>query len=126
MRAFFDVLENFAAEDLKTCVADGGFKFSEEKDLYVLTCPFMDNLTAKDVRVTYDNKDNVILISASKKTGTTRYSQSSLNTVPDDADCDTLDANLFDGVLTVTVKRVAKPEVTKKEKGPESVPIFKR
>lgn len=82
--------------------------FVDEGDTYVMVVNVPESLTSQDVNVEYDDETNTVSIETEYKRGSLSYGMSLTETLPEDADPDTLSATVTSGVFTLIVDK--KPE----------------
>lgn len=83
--------------------------FEEEGASYVLVLNVPETLTSSDVNVEFDDDTNALTVEYEYKTDHTTYSMSMSETLPEDADVDTLSATVTNGVFTVVVDKLPEP-----------------
>lgn len=83
--------------------------FVDEGDTYVMVVNVPESLTSQDVNVEYDDDANTVSIETEYKRGNLSYGMSLTETLPEDADPDTLSATVTSGVFTLIVDK--KPEL---------------
>lgn len=96
-----------------------GTEFVREGDSYVLTIKTNSSFTNKDVSVAYDEDERNVVVkteySYSNESGSNTFKSYLSRTLPEDADSETLNAAVANGVITIVVDVL--PE--KVEKAPE-------
>lgn len=83
--------------------------FVDEGDTYVMVVNVPESLTSQDVNVEYDDETNTVSIEAEYKRGNLSYGMSLTETLPEDADPDTLSATVTSGVFTLIVDKKPEP-----------------
>ena len=114
-----DVRESLCS--LKQACADTLSSFEEEGDSYVMTLNVPEGLKSSDVNVEYDDETNTVTVETSYKRGSVAYSMKATETLPADADVDTMAATVVNGVFTLVVDKL--PEPVKEEAPEEAAPI---
>ena len=84
--------------------------FEREDDTYVMVLNVPSQTTGNDVDVEYDEDTNVLTVRYSFENGSVSFANTVSETLPEDADVDTLNARVVNGVLTVTVDALPEPE----------------
>lgn len=84
--------------------------FEREDDTYVMVLNVPSQTTGNDVEVEYDEDTNVLSVHYSFENGSLSLSNTVSETLPEDADVDTITARVVNGVLTVTVDALPEPE----------------
>lgn len=97
-KAYSDVMNNLNSTFVEE---DGNY-------VYVLNVP--NALTSADVNVEYDDETNSVSIEVSHKCGNASYKMTSHETLPYDADPDTMSATVVNGVFTLIVEKRPEPE----------------
>lgn len=105
---------------LKQAYANTLSSFEEEGDSYVMVLNVPEGLTSSDVNVEYDDEANTVTVETNYERGSVVYSMKATETLPDDADVDTMAATVINGVFTLVVDKL--PEPVEEEK-PEATPI---
>ena len=96
---------------LKQACTDTLSTFEEEGDSYVMVLNVPEGLTSSDVNVEYDDEANTVTVETNYKRGSIAYSMKATETLPADADVDTMAATVTNGVFTLVVNKVEeKPE----------------
>ena len=85
--------------------------FVEEDGNYVYVLNVPNALTSADVNVEYDDETNSVSIEVSRKCGNASYKMTSYETLPYNADPDTMSATVVNGVFTLIVEKRPEPEV---------------
>ena len=85
--------------------------FEREGDTYVMVLNVPENATGNDVDVEYDEDTNVLSVRYAYESKHLNLSNTVSETLPEDADVETLTARVVNGVLTVTVDALPEPEV---------------
>ena len=106
---------------LKQACADTLSSFEEEGDSYVMTLNVPEGLKSSDVNVEYDDETNTVTVETIYKKGSVAYSMKAIETLPADADVDTMAATVVNGVFTLVVDKL--PEPVKEEAPEEAAPI---
>ena len=83
--------------------------FVDEGDTYVMVVNVPESLTSQDVNVEYDDETNTVSIETEYKRGNLSYGMSLTETLPEDADPDTLSATVTSGVFTLIVDKKPEP-----------------
>lgn len=78
---------------------------------YELVVPVAVDATAKNVTVDFDDKDRLLTINYSYKSKNCSTTTTVSETLPKDADADTLSASVIDGELKISVDFLPKKEV---------------
>ena len=94
--------------------------FEEEGDSYVMVLNVPEGLTSSDVNVEYDDEANTVTVETNYERGSVVYSMKATETLPADADVDTMAATVVNGVFTLVVDKLPEPV---EEETPEVVPI---
>ena len=94
---------------LKQAYANTLSSFEEEGDSYVMVLNVPEGLTSSDVNVEYDDETNTVSIETEYKRGNLSYGMSLTETLPEDADPDTLSATVTSGVFTLIVDKKPEP-----------------
>ena len=68
-----------------------------------------DGMTSADVNVEYDDETNLVTVEMSRKTNNFSSNMSWVETLPKDADPDTLSATVVNGVFTLIVDKLPEP-----------------
>lgn len=87
-----------------------GASFEEEEGNYVFVLNVPDGMTSADVNVEYDDETNLVTVEMSRKTNNFSSNMSWVETLPKDADPDTLSATVVNGVFTLVVDKLPEPE----------------
>lgn len=106
-KAYSNVYSNFDAS------------FEEEGDNYVFVLNVPEGITSADVNVEYDDETNLVTVEMSRKTNNFSSMMSWAETLPVNADPDTLSATVTNGVFTLIVDKF--PEPVEAEEVDESV-----
>ena len=104
---------------LKQAYANTLSSFEEEGDSYVMVLNVPEGLTSSDVNVEYDDEANTVTVETNYERGSVVYSMKATETLPDDADVDTMAATVVNGVFTLVVDKL--PETV--QEVPEVTPI---
>ena len=104
---------------LKQAYANTLSSFEEEGDSYVMVLNVPEGLTSSDVNVEYDDEANTVTVETNYERGSVVYSMKATETLPDDADVDTMAATVVNGVFTLVVDKL--PETV--QEVPEAAPI---
>lgn len=94
--------------------------FEEEGNSYVMVLNVPEKLTSSDVNVEYDDETNTVTVETNYERGSVVYSMKATETLPADADVDTMAATVVNGVFTLVVDKLPEPV---KEEVPEAAPI---
>ena len=105
---------------LKQACTDTLSTFEEEGDSYVMVLNVPEGLTSSDVNVEYDDETNTVTVETNYKRGSIAYSMKATETLPADADVDTMAATVVNGVFTLIVDKL--PEPVKEEAPEEAAP----
>ena len=105
---------------LKQAYANTLSSFEEEGDSYVMVLNVPEGLTSSDVNVEYDDEANTVTVETNYERGSVVYSMKATETLPADADVDTLAATVVNGVFTLVVDKLPEPV---EEETPEVAPI---
>ena len=105
---------------LKQAYANTLSSFEEEGDSYVMVLNVPEGLTSSDVNVEYDDEANTVTVETNYERGSVVYSMKAIETLPADADVDTMDATVVNGVFTLVVDKLPEPV---EEETPEVAPI---
>ena len=106
---------------LKQACTDTLSSFEEEGDSYVMTLNVPEGLKSSDVNVEYDDETNTVTVETSYKRGSVAYSMKATETLPANADADTMAATVTNGVFTLVVDKL--PEPVTDEAPEETAPI---
>ena len=106
---------------LKQACADTLSSFEEEGDSYVMVLNVPEGLKSSDVNVEYDDEANTVTVETNYKRGSIAYSMKATETLPADADVDTMAATVTNGVFTLVVNKL--PEPVKEEAPEEAAPV---
>ena len=106
---------------LKQACTDTLSSFEEEGDSYVMTLNVPEGLKSSDVNVEYDDETNTVTVETNYKRGSIAYSMKATETLPADADVDTMAATVTNGVFTLVVNKL--PEPVKEEAPEEAAPV---
>jgi HSP20 family molecular chaperone IbpA len=115
--------------DLKKVYSNAfnGFEDVDGENSYALVINVPEVLTSSDVSVEYDDDDNTVTVETSYKNGSVQYSMKTTETLPYDADADTMSAAVANGVLTIVVdKKVVVEEEPVEETSPTVVKIKRK
>ena len=96
-------------DDISTFVDDVP-SFVSEGDSYVLVLRIPDGLNGNNVNVEVDEDENTLTVKTSYESEKVKYSREYLETLPSDADLDTLSARVSNGVLSVVVDKLPEPD----------------
>ena len=77
--------------------------FEREGDTYVMVLNVPSQTVGSDIDVEYDEDNNTLSVSYSFNNKNVSFSNTVVETVPEDADTDTINARVVNGVLTVTM-----------------------
>ena len=105
---------------LKQAYANTLSSFEEEGDSYVMVLNVPEGLTSSDVNVEYDDEANTVTVETNYERGSVVYSMKATETLPADADVDTMAATVVNGVFTLVVDKLPEPV---EEEIPEVAPI---
>ena len=94
---------------LKQAYANTLSSFEEEGDSYVMVLNVPEGLTSSDVNVEYDDEANTVTIETNYERGSVVYSMKATETLPADADVDTMAATVVNGVFTLVVDKLPEP-----------------
>ena len=83
--------------------------FEEEGDSYVMVLNVPEGLTSSDVNVEYDDEANTVTVETNYERGSVVYSMKATETLPADADVDTMAATVVNGVFTLVVDKLPEP-----------------
>lgn len=111
-REVFDELNGFVepyVDNFSTFVDDVP-SFVSEGDSYVLVLRVPDGLNGENIDVEIDEEENTLTVKTSYESKKVKYSREYLETLPSDADLDTLSARVSNGVLSVVVDKLPEPE----------------
>ena len=111
-----DVRESLCS--LKQACADTLSSFEEEGDSYVMVLNVPEGLKSSDVNVEDDAEANTVTVETSYKRGSISYATKVTETLPADADANTMAATVANGVFTLVVDKLPEPV---KEEAPEDV-----
>lgn len=106
---------------LKQACTDTLSTFEEEGDSYAMVLNVPEGLTSSDVNVEYDDEANTVTVETNYKKGSIAYSMKATETLPADADVDTMAATVTNGVFTLVVNKL--PEPVKEEAPEEAAPV---
>ena len=106
---------------LKQACTDTPSTFEEEGDSYAMVLNLPEGLTSSDVNVEYDDEANTVTVETNYKRGSIAYSMKATETLPADADVDTMAATVTNGVFTLIVNKL--PEPVKEEAPEEAAPV---
>ena len=96
-----------------------GSSFEEEGNSYILVDNLPDGFTGENVNVEVDEDENTITVDVAYKTENSSFRRTFTETLPTDADLDTLTARVDNRVLTCVVDKVPEPE-SEPESKPET------
>lgn len=99
-----------AYEDYLKPFVDFGSSFEEEGDSYVMVLNVPQTTTGENVEVEYDDNDNCLSVSVTYENDNVTYSRTVRETLPSNADVETLSARVVNGVLSVVVDKLPEPE----------------
>jgi HSP20 family molecular chaperone IbpA len=105
---------------LKQAYANTLSSFEEEGDSYVMVLNVPEGLTSSDVNVEYDDEANTVTVETNYERGSVVYSMKATETLPADADVDTMAATVVNGVFTLVVDKLPEPV---EDEIPEVAPI---
>lgn len=94
---------------LKQAYANTLSSFEEEGDSYVMVLNVPEGLTNSDVNVEYDDEANTVTVETNYERGSVVYSMKATETLPADADVDTMAATVVNGVFTLVVDKLPEP-----------------
>ena len=114
-----DVRESLCS--LKQACTDTLSGFEEEGDSYVMVLNVPEGLKSSDVNVEYDDEANTVTVETSYKRGSVSHSMEAVETLPADADVNTMAATVANGVFTLVVDKL--PEPVKEEAPEEAAPV---
>ena len=106
---------------LKQACTDTLSGFEEEGDSYVMVLNVPEGLKSSDVNVEYDDEANTVTVETNYKRGSIAYSMKATETLPADADVNTMAATVANGVFTLVVDKL--PEPVKEEAPEEAAPV---
>ena len=86
--------------------------FELEGDTYVMVLNVPESITGNDIDVEYDEETNTLSVQYAIENSRVSFSNTVIETLPENADIETLNARVVNGVLTVTVDAL-----------PEQVPV---
>jgi HSP20 family molecular chaperone IbpA len=92
-------------------VSNATATFEEEGDSYVMVINVPETLTSSDVNVEYDDETNSVSVETQYKRGNLTYGMTVVETLPEDADVDTLAATVTNGVFTIVVDKLPVEEL---------------
>ena len=84
--------------------------FVEEDGNYVYTLNVPTELTSADVNVEYDDETKSVTVEIEHKHGNASYKMTTYETLPSDANIDTMTATVVNGVFTIVVEKLPEPE----------------
>lgn len=84
--------------------------FVEENGNYVYSLNVPTELTSADVNVEYDDETKSVTVEIEHKHGNTSYKMTTYETLPSDANIDTMSATVVNGVFTIVVEKLPEPE----------------
>lgn len=84
--------------------------FVEEDGNYVYSLNVPTELTSADVNVEYDDETKSVTVEIEHKHGNTSYKMTTYETLPADANIDTMSATVVNGVFTIVVEKLPEPE----------------
>ena len=105
---------------LKQAYANTLSSFEEEGNSYVMVLNVPEKLTSSDVNVEYDDETNTVTVETNYERGSVVYSMKATETLPADADVDTMAATVVNGVFTLVVDKLPEPV---EEEAPEVAPV---
>ena len=85
---------------------DNYSSFEEEDNTYIKIVNLPEGMTASNVDIEYDEETHTIAIEISHKTENSSYKNMMRETLPSNADVDTLTARVDSGVLTIVVDKL--------------------
>lgn len=97
-KAYSDVMNNLNS------------KFEEDGDNYVFVLNVPNGTTSADINVEYDDETNMVTVEVSRKSGNFSSKMSFSETLPCDADIDTMKATVVNGVFTIVVDKLPEAE----------------
>lgn len=97
-KAYSDVMNNLNS------------KFEEDGDNYVFVLNVPNGTTSADINVEYDDETNMVTVEVSRKSGNFSSKMSFSETLPYDADIDTMKATVVNGVFTIVVDKLPEAE----------------
>lgn len=102
--------------------------FDKTEDGYNLVLDVAKDATASNVSVDFDDETHILTVAYNYKNVNSTTSTTIKETLPDDADEETLEATVADGKLTITVKRRVDPvcEDDATPQDPTVVPIRRK
>lgn len=83
--------------------------FEEEGNSYLMVLNVPKELTSSDVNVEYDDETNTVTVETNYERGSVVYSMKATETLPADADVDTMTATVVNGVFTLLVDKLPEP-----------------
>lgn len=101
-----------------------GSSFEDKGDFYELTLEVAEDATAKNVTV--DLEDGVVTVSYEYKANGVYATSKVVETLPEDADEDTLEASVEDGVVSITVDKVEELEVEDEPEDTRTIKINRK
>lgn len=132
LRRLFGLLndEDFLSEvresyrGLKTAYSNvlSGFEEVDGENSYMMVLNVPDAITSSDVNVEYDDETNTVTVETSYANGGVQYSMKITETLPEDADADTMTATVVNGVFSILVEK--KVEVVEEEPVEEVDPVI--
>lgn len=84
--------------------------FVEEDGNYVYSLNVPTELTSADVNVEYDDETKSVTVEIEHKHGNTSYKMTIYETLPSDANIDTMSATVVNGVFTIVVEKLPEPK----------------
>lgn len=102
---------NRIMRNMDNIFSDYGHKFSAFKDLddhYELSIAVAKDAKASNVKVDFDDETGMLSVSYYYQKDGFKSSSMVEQTLPDDADAETIDAKLSNGELLITAKKVVK------------------
>lgn len=103
--------------------------FVEEDGNYVYSLNVPTELTSADVNVEYDDETKSVTVEIEHKHGNASYKMTTYETLPSDANIDTMSATVVNGVFTIVVEKLPEPEpeaITEPSVDPIKVVIKKK
>lgn len=86
------------------------FEEVEGENAYAMVLNVPTCLTSSDVNVEYDDDENTVTVETSYQRGGVTYSMKATETLPEDADVETMSATVVNGVFTLVVDKLPEPE----------------
>jgi HSP20 family molecular chaperone IbpA len=85
--------------------------FEEEGDSYIKVINLPDGMKHNNVNVEYDEDDRTLTVELTDSTEYSSYSSKFTETLPSDADVDTISARVDSNVLTIVIDKLPEPEI---------------